>query len=75
MRTSMPVQRLLPDVERTRRAAGFICLAVGALGDAGLVWRVAATGRVTVTTVVFFALTTALAAWGVLLAFRSSNTS
>ena len=66
----MAVQRFLPDVERTRRAAGLVGLAVGALGDTWLVWRVAATGRVTVTTVVFFALTTALAAWGVLLAFR-----
>lgn len=66
----MAVQRFLPDVERTRRAAGFVCLAIGALGDAGLVWGVAATGRVTVTTVVFFVFATALAAGGVHLAFR-----
>ena len=66
----MAVQRFLPDVERTRRAAGFIFIAVGVLIVACLSWFVMAAGRINVTTIVFMALAAALAVWGVRLAFR-----
>ena len=66
----MAVQRFLPDVARTRRAAGLIFIVIGILPVAWFSWSAVATGRFNVTTLVFIALPAALAAWGLRLALR-----
>ena len=67
----MAVQRFLPDVERTRRAAGRVFIAIALSLIAGLGWLViGGSGRVTGTTLVFLALPVAVFAWGLHLALR-----
>jgi hypothetical protein len=63
-------QRFLPDVDRTRWRVGWLFLVVGGLGAAALVWRAAAAGRVTVTSVVLLAMAGGLVAWGRRLALQ-----
>ena len=64
------IQRFLPDVDRTRWRAGWLFLIVGGLAAAALVWRAAATGRVTVAAFVLLALAAGLVAWGWRLALK-----
>ncbi len=52
----MAVLLFRPDVDRTRRAAGWIFIAVAVVLAGGLVWLDIAAGRVTVTALVLFAL-------------------
>ena len=66
----MAVQRFFPDVQRTRRAAGLLFIALGVLPVAWFSWSAIARGRFNVTTLVFIALPAALAAWGLRLALR-----
>lgn len=66
----MAAQRFLPDVDRTRRAAGVIFLSVGGLIAVLVGWAATVFGRVTATTIVFIAVPAALAALGARLAFR-----
>ncbi len=66
----MPVQRFLPDVERTRRGAGWGLMVIGACALAALAWAAIGAGRATITTLVLLALAATLAAWGIHLAFR-----
>jgi hypothetical protein len=66
----MAVQRFLPDVARTRRAAGWSFIAVGVLTVVGLSLSAFTTGRFNGATLVFLALPAALAAWGLRLALR-----
>jgi hypothetical protein len=63
------VQRFLPDVDRTRRAAGIIFLAVFGLLASLVCWAAIVFGRVTVTTIVFVVIPAALAALGARFAF------
>jgi hypothetical protein len=65
-----PVQRFLPDVDRTRWRAGWLFLIVGGLGAAALVGRAAMTGRASVTSFVLLALAAGLVAWGRRLALK-----
>jgi len=66
----MAVQRFLPDVERTRRAAGWIFLAIGSIVVLLVCWGAIVFARVTVTTVVFVVVPAAFAALGARFAFK-----
>jgi hypothetical protein len=66
----MAVQRFLPEVARTRRAAGWVFIVIGVFFAAWLSWSAITAGRVNGTTLVFIALPALLAVWGLRLAFR-----
>jgi hypothetical protein len=64
------VQRFLTDVERTRRNAGWVLLALAGFVTAALAYGSFVSGRVTVTTIVFIAVFAGLSALAARLAFR-----
>ena len=68
----MAVQRFLTDVERTRRNAGWVLLALFGLITAALAYASFTSGRVNVATLVFIALFAGLSALAARLAFRRS---
>jgi hypothetical protein len=64
------VQRFLPDVERTRRGAGWVFMAIGLGLVAPLCWSAMLAGRFSGTALVLCAPPVALMAWGLHLALR-----
>jgi hypothetical protein len=66
----MSVQRFLPEVERARRGAGWVLVAIALALLAGVGWLLVGAGRVNGTGMVFLALPLALLALGLYLALR-----
>lgn len=66
----MAVQRFLPDVERTRRGAGWVFVAIALALLSGVGWLLARAGRVNGTGMVFLAVPLGLLALGLYLALR-----
>ena len=66
----MAVQRFLPDVERTRRGAGWVFIGIALALLAGVGWLVVRAGRVNGTGMVLLAAPLALLALGLYLALR-----
>lgn len=63
-------QRFLPDVDRTRRAAGWVFLAIGLALILTVAWAAMGARRINGTTLVFLGGPLALTAWGLHLALR-----
>jgi len=66
----MAVERFLPDEERTRRAAGWVFILVALAFLGGLGWLVGAAPRLSIASIVWFGLPSALLALGLWFAFR-----
>ena len=64
------MDRFLPDVERRRRAAGWILSLFGLIQAALLTWALLTFGRASLATLALLALALGLLAWGLRLALR-----
>ena len=64
------MERLLPDVERSRRAAGWVIFLFGLVQAGALTWAMLAFRQAQPATLVFVALALGLLAWGLRLALR-----